>query len=51
MLKEFRLNPLTAMQYVAASQRKEAVVVSHMDMEGNTSAVKSMKSALAYDQK
>ena len=54
MLKEFRLNPqnkLTAMQHVAVSQREKAIVVLCMDMESCTSAVKSMKSALANDQK
>jgi len=39
------------MQHVAASQRRKAIVVSCMDMEGSTSAVKSMKSALANDRK
>ena len=50
--KEFRLNllnELTAMQHVAASQRRKASVVSCMDTESSTSAVKSMKRALAND--
>jgi len=53
MLKEFQLNPgnkLTAMQHVAARQRNKAVVVLCMDMESSTSAVESMKSALANDR-
>ena len=43
--KEFRLNPLnelTAMQHVAASQRRKASVVSCLDMESSTSAAKKM---------
>jgi len=42
-------NKLTAMQHVAASLRKRAVV-SCMDMESSASAVKHMKSALVNDQ-